>query len=129
MKCFSINKWPSNFNVKISKIQAHYCKRLTFLQGTFQARILEWVAIPFSRRRERSSQPRDQTLVSCITSRFFTIKAIWEALRSLSCFLFRSSFQTNKYMPHFSVLTKSSLDFSNFVQNLDYNSSPLSSTL
>ena len=35
-----------------------------------QARILEWVAISFSRV---SSQPRDLTQVSCIASRFFTI--------------------------------------------------------
>ena len=41
-----------------------------------QARILEWVAISFSRG---SSQPRDQTLVSCIAGRFFTIWAIREA--------------------------------------------------
>ena len=34
-----------------------------------QAWILEWVAFPFSRG---SSQPRDQTQVSCITGRFFT---------------------------------------------------------
>ena len=34
-----------------------------------QARILEWVAIPFSRG---SSQPRDQTLVSHTTDRFFS---------------------------------------------------------
>ena len=32
--------------------------------GTFQARILEWVAIPFSRG---SSQPRNRTHVSCIS--------------------------------------------------------------
>ena len=31
------------------------------VRGIFQARILEWVAIPYSRR---SSQPRDQTCVS-----------------------------------------------------------------
>ena len=31
--------------------------------GILQARILEWVAIPFARG---SSQPRDQTQVSCI---------------------------------------------------------------
>ena len=36
----------------------------------FQARILEWVAVPFSRG---SSQPRDQTQVSCISGGFFTI--------------------------------------------------------
>jgi len=34
-----------------------------------QARILEWVAMPSSRG---SSQPRDQTGVSCIAGRFFT---------------------------------------------------------
>ena len=42
-----------------------------------QARILERVAIPFSRG---SSQPRDQTQVSWITGRFFTIRATGEAL-------------------------------------------------
>ena len=36
---------------------------------SLQARILEWAAIPFSRG---SSQPRDQTQVSCIAGRFFT---------------------------------------------------------
>ena len=40
------------------------------LHGILQARILEWVTIPFSRG---SSQPRDQTQVSCTASRFFTI--------------------------------------------------------
>ena len=37
--------------------------------GIFQARILEWVAIPLSRG---SSHPRDQTQVSCIADGFFT---------------------------------------------------------
>ena len=37
-----------------------------------QARILEWVAFPFSRG---SSQHRDQTQVSCIAGRFFSIWA------------------------------------------------------
>ena len=41
-----------------------------------QARVLEWVAISFSRG---SSLPRDWTLVSCITSRFFTNWATREA--------------------------------------------------
>ena len=40
-----------------------------------QARILEWVTIPFSRG---SSQSRDWTQVSCITGRFFTNWAIRE---------------------------------------------------
>ena len=38
------------------------------VHGIFQARILEWVAFPFSRG---SSQPRDQTLVSRIADGFF----------------------------------------------------------
>ena len=42
----------------------------------FQARILEWFAISFSRG---SSWPRDQTHVSCIAGRFFTTWAIREA--------------------------------------------------
>ena len=37
--------------------------------GILQARILEWVAYPFSRG---SSQPRDWTQVSCIAGGFFT---------------------------------------------------------
>ena len=40
------------------------------VHGILQARILKWIAIPFSRR---SSQPRDQTRVSCIAGRFFTV--------------------------------------------------------
>ena len=39
------------------------------VHGILQARILEWVAIPFSRG---TSQPRTQTLVSCIAGGFFT---------------------------------------------------------
>ena len=40
------------------------------VHGILQARILEWVAIPF---RRGSSRPRDQTQVSCIAGKFFTI--------------------------------------------------------
>ena len=40
------------------------------IHGTFQARILEWVAISFSRG---SSRPRDWTRVSCIVGRCSTI--------------------------------------------------------
>ena len=37
--------------------------------GILQARILEWVALPFSKE---FSQTRDRTQVSCIADRFFT---------------------------------------------------------
>ena len=42
----------------------------SFVHGILQARILEWFAIPFSRG---SSQPMDQTCVSCIAGGFFTV--------------------------------------------------------
>ena len=45
--------------------------------GILQARILEWVAMTSSRE---SSQPRNQTGVSCIAGRFFTSWATREAL-------------------------------------------------
>ena len=41
----------------------------SFVHRIPQARILEWVDIPFSRE---SSQPRDRTCVSCLAGRFFT---------------------------------------------------------
>ena len=44
--------------------------------GILQARILEWVAISFSRG---SSWPRDQTCISYIKGRFFTLWATKEA--------------------------------------------------
>ena len=46
------------------------------VHGILQARILEWVAIPFSRE---SSWPRNWTWVSCIAGRFFTVWATREA--------------------------------------------------
>ena len=46
------------------------------VHGILQARVLEWVAISFSRG---SSQPRDQAQVSCIAGRRFTVQATWEA--------------------------------------------------
>ena len=45
------------------------------VHGIIQARILEWVALPFSRG---SSQPRDWTRISCdscIAGRFFTAES------------------------------------------------------
>ena len=45
------------------------------VHGISQERILEWVAIPFSRR---FSQPGDRTQVSCFEGRFFTIWATRE---------------------------------------------------
>ena len=60
-------------------------QRGSSLHGIFQARILEWVAISYSRG---FSWLRDRTLVSCISElvrRFFTTSATWEAFFSSTC--------------------------------------------
>ena len=62
------------------------------VHGILQARILEWLAIPFSRGY---SWPRDQTWVFCIAGRFCTIWATREDHRIIS--------QINT-LPHFLVL-------------------------
>ena len=63
---------PIHFKVKVKVAQL--CLSLYdpvdyTLHGILQARILEWVAFPFSRG---SSQSRNQTQVSHTTGKFFT---------------------------------------------------------
>ena len=60
-----------------------------------QARILEWVAIPFSRG---SSWPKDWTQVSCIAGRFFTFLATREAHRKGTAWWFKE--QTSHSRKH-----------------------------
>ena len=55
--------------------------KMSSLRGILQARMLEWVAIPFFRG---SFQPRDQTQVSCIVGGFFKVWATREAPKYLS---------------------------------------------
>ena len=52
------------------------------VHGILQARILEWVAISFSRG---SSQPGDQTRIYCIAGEFFTTEPHGKPLRSTRC--------------------------------------------
>ena len=52
------------------------------VHGILQARILEWVTIPFSRG---SSQPRNWTKASCIAGRFFTSWATRENIPCIGC--------------------------------------------
>ena len=49
--------------------------------GIFLARVLEWVPISYSRG---SFWPRDQTRISCIADRFFTI---WDTREALSRYI------------------------------------------
>ena len=50
------------------------------MHGILQARVLAWVAIPFSRE---SFQPRDWTQVSCIKGRFFTSRMTREETNTI----------------------------------------------
>ena len=61
-----------------SNLGLPHCRSILYqLSYKGSPRILEWVAYPFS---SRSSQPRNQTRVSCIAGRFFTNWDIREAL-------------------------------------------------
>ena len=74
------------FMIKVEVLVTQLCPTLCdpmdcgppgfFVLGILQARILEWAVIPFFRG---SSQFRDQTCISCIAGRFFTIRATREA--------------------------------------------------
>ena len=56
--------------VKVTQSCPTLCNRIDYtVHGILQARILEWLAFPFSKG---SSQPKDGTQVSCIAGGFFT---------------------------------------------------------
>ena len=76
----------SCLKVKVSSLCPTLCGLMdcslpgSSVHGIFQARILEWVAIPFSRG---SWQPRDWTQASRTGSGFLTVWATREALKAL----------------------------------------------
>ena len=73
--------------MKVSQVCPTPCDSMDYtVCGILQARILEWLAFSFSRR---SSQPRDQTQVSCIAGGFFTSQATREAQQLLLSVLIR----------------------------------------
>ena len=79
---FSTTGATTNYNtVWVSESHSVMSNSL-WSHGILQARILEWVAVPFS---SRSSQPRDWTQVSCIAGRFFTSWATREAHSTICC--------------------------------------------
>ena len=64
------------------------------IHGIFQARVLEWIGISFSRG---SSRPRNQTPVSRIAGRCFTIWATREAHGKITVSTTVQSFSLNKW--------------------------------
>ena len=69
--------------------------------GSLQARILEWVAFPFSRG---SSQPRDWTQVSHIAGGFFTSWVTREGVDDRSSSLCESEHMPISYFPLISLI-------------------------
>ena len=70
------------------------------VHGIFQARVLEWVAISFSRG---PSWPRDRTQGSCIAGRCFTLWATREAQRKAM----PKNVQTTAQLHSFHMLARS----------------------
>ena len=77
ISCRTMQMYLTLLKVKVTQLCPTLCDPMdNTVHGILQARILEWVAISFSRG---SSQPRNQTQVSCIAGRFFTNWATREA--------------------------------------------------
>ena len=77
MKNQSICKRMKAMKVKVAQLCPTLCNRMhSTVHGIFQARILEWVAYPFS---SRSSWPRSRTRVSWVAGGFLTNWAMRDA--------------------------------------------------
>ena len=75
--------------MKVAQSCPTLCDPIAYtVHGILQARILEWVAVPFSRG---SSQPRDWTQVSHIVGGFFTSWATREAQISVRMAIFKKT--------------------------------------
>ena len=73
--CLYICPWK--VKVKVAQLCLTVCDPTDYtVHGILQVRILEWVAFSFAKG---SSQPGNQTGVSCIAGRFFTSLALREA--------------------------------------------------
>ena len=90
MKASEVYKWKKESEVTQSCLTL--CDPMdcgppgSSIHRIFQARVLEWVAISFSRG---SSQPRDWTQVPCILGRRFTVWATREVSEVYPSFLFQ----------------------------------------
>ena len=82
---FVVWKWSESISHSVvsNSLWPHDLKSTRLLcPWILQARLLEWAAISFSRG---SSWPRNQTQVSCISGRFFTV---WATREALSLFIY-----------------------------------------
>ena len=86
--CHRHSQWRWSCSVMSDSLQPHamFCSPPGYLvHEIFQAWILEWVSISFSRG---SSWPRDRTLASCIVGRHLTVWPPREALGTVTLGIF-----------------------------------------
>ena len=92
----------------------------SFVHGILQARILEWVAISFSRG---SSPPRDQTQVSCIGGRRFNLWATRECSIKQKQMFFWNSLAFSMIQLMLAIWSLVPLPFLKPVEHLEVHSS------
>ena len=96
IKVFRLRWGPGKWKWKWSRSVLSYCSPPgSSVHGIFQARVLEWVAISFSRG---SSRPRDWTRVSCIVDRCFCPLSHWGSPEPVQNHLGLGSYKTNSSM-------------------------------
>ena len=83
-------EWPNEVSQSCPTLCDHMNCSLphSSIHGIFQARVLEWVAISFSRG---SSQPRDRTQVSLIVGRCFTVPSLF--LKEMNIYVHKKNIQ------------------------------------
>ena len=84
----SLRARPLPSHVVVTKLCLTLARLLCPFPRISQARRLEWVAISFSRR---SSQPRDQTHISCIGRWILYLGTSREAWEQVNCFELRKA--------------------------------------
>ena len=116
-KLIELGTWPSSLRVenthlmspqnKLTCMLSHFSHVRLFVtpvdynlpvfsaHGLFQARILEWVAMSFSRG---SSWPRDRIHISCIRRQILYLWAAWEASHRRRTATFSCYWQSRKYV-------------------------------
>ena len=89
-------------SVESDSLQLHDCRLSgSSVHGNSQVRMLEWAAISFFRG---SSQPQNQTCISCLARGFFTTEATWETCTVIQNDNIKGSQAKGLRMLHYLVL-------------------------
>ena len=101
-KHLSFNEMKWSRSVVSNSLRPHGCSlQGSSGRGISQARVLEWVAISFSRV---SSRPRDQTRVSHIAGRGFSVWATREACWLIRTTSIQSNLEKSNSLDYFSTI-------------------------